>query len=390
MSELCEVLEELVVATSSCPATDVIMVVISGGGSSSATVSGPQPPVLVGEALAVASVDIEAYAILAASADGTSELVTSTNASAVLASSALARDRLFAALDELAASTAAAAGGVVSMDIPNLLVSVGASSSTVIGSSIAGATLTSSALAKSLAMTGASEDVSSSAQASSTVVLLRRATETLVSSAEATDSVETSGSPQVFLLISAGDATSAVMLQQDTTLVLESEAEAGSDVWFKNPARKAWVMNTETGAASWYDNFDFESIAQPPGRVLAVGPDGLYELAGDTDSGERIDAEVTSGFTDFGAQQTKRIDAMYFGYTSSGQLSVTAETYESGHAPATYLLEQRDADAPRNSRVRVGKGLFGRYWRLSIRNVEGVDFEVHDATVDIATSSRRV
>lgn len=390
MSELCEVLEELVVATSSCPATDVIMVVISDGGSSSATISGPQPPVFVDTANAVSVVDVSSYAVLASSGSGSSDAVLTAEHSTSLVSTARARDRLLTALDELVVSTAAAAGEVVSMDIPNLLVSIGNASSSVTGNSTAEATLDGKADGKSSVFTGLYEDVVSSSRAASTVVLLRRATETLVSSAEATDSVEASGSPQVFLLVSAGDATSAVMLQQDTTLVLEAEAEAGADVWFKNPARKAWVMNTETGAASWYDNFDFESIAQPPGRVLAVGPDGLYELAGDTDSGERIDAEVTSGFTDFGAQQTKRIDAMYFGYTSSGQLTVTAETYESGHAPATYLLEQRDADAPRNSRVMVGKGLFGRYWRLSIRNVEGVDFEVHDATVDIATSSRRV
>lgn len=390
MSELCEILEELVEATSSCPATDVVMVVVSDGSSSSGVTLGLQPPTVLDEAYATSVVGVEAYAVAVETAGGLSSIDLSTVGSAVLVSGARARDRLYAAFDTLVASEAAAAGDVVSMEIPNLLVSVGAASSSVVAGASSSVTSLSSADASSSVYTGMLESVVSAASAVSTVTLLRRASELAVSSAHATAEADISGAPQVFLLVSTGEATSVTLLQQDTTLVLESEAEAGADVWFKNPARKAWVMNTETGAASWYDNFDFESIAQPPGRVLAVGPDGLYELAGDTDSGERIDAEVTSGFTDFGAQQTKRIDAMYFGYTSSGQLSVTAETYESGHAPATYLLEQRDADAPRNSRVMVGKGLFGRYWRLSIRNVEGVDFEVHDATVDIATSSRRV
>ena len=181
-----------------------------------------------------------------------------------------------------------------------------------------------------------------------------------------------------------------VMLQSSNQLLLESTAEVSSDVWYKDPGRVAWLMNTETTAASWYDNFDFESIAQPPGKVLAVGPDGLYELGGPTDSGEQIDAEVVSGFADFGAAQTKRVDNLYFGYTSEGRISVTTETYESGHLPSTYYLEQRDASAPRNSRVTPGKGLWGRYWRMTIRNVNGAEFEVHDATVDIAVSTRRV
>ena len=184
--------------------------------------------------------------------------------------------------------------------------------------------------------------------------------------------------------------TSLVLLQTSATLAITSSADGLSDVWFKDPTSKAWVMNTETTAVGWYDNFSFESIVSWKGRELAVGPDGIHELVGDTDNGVRIDSFVESGFTDFGATQTKRLDNMYFGYTSGGQIAVKAEVYESGHPPSTYLLEARDANAPRNSRVTPGKGLWGRYWRLTISNVDGADFEVHDASVDIAVSTRRI
>ena len=181
-----------------------------------------------------------------------------------------------------------------------------------------------------------------------------------------------------------------MQVQTDVVLSISSSAEATSDVWFKDPTSKAWVMNTETTAMGWYDNFSFESIVSWKGRELAVGPDGIHELAGDTDNGEKIDSLVESGFTDFGVAQTKRLDNMYFGYTSDGQIAVQTEVYESGSPPSTYLLEERDANAPRNSRVTPGKGLWGRYWRLTITNVDGADFEVHDATVDIAVSTRRI
>jgi len=237
---------------------------------------------------------------------------------------------------------------------------------------------------------GLLETAAEGANASSMVVLLRRAEESITSTAEGTDGVVATAESQTFLLLSSGEAASMVMLQSSNQLLLESAAEVSSDVWYKNPDCVAWLMNTETTAASWYDNFDFESIAQPPDKVLAVGPDGLYELSGPTDSGEQIDAEVVSGFSDFGVAQTKRVDNMYFGYTSEGHILVTAEAYDSGHPPSTYFLEQRNTTAPRNSRVTPGKGLWGRYWRMTIRNVDGADFEVHDATVDIAVSSRRV
>ena len=93
---------------------------------------------------------------------------------------------------------------------------------------------------------------------------------------------------------------------------------------------------------------------------------------------------------DLGTAEVKRVDNIYFGYTSPGQLAVTVETKDSGHSPAKYLLEKRAATAPRNSRVTPGKGMWGRYWRFTVQNVDGAAFEVHDATVDIAVSPRRI
>ncbi|GIV03847.1 MAG: hypothetical protein KatS3mg015_2677 [Fimbriimonadales bacterium] len=388
--EPCEIVEELVVATSSCPATDVIMVQTSVGNGSSTAMPGVTQPTITDTAGATSQVTIDAYAMMINVAHASSDVSPTLVVTSLLSDAARGRSSLIAAFNEMAESVANAEDEIAALDVPQLLLSAAQATSSLTANTVAVFQANEAAKATSSVALGLLETAAEGANASSMVVLLRRVEESVVSNADGTDEVVASSEPQVFLLLSSGEAASMVLLQSSSQLLLESTAEVSSDVWYKDPGRVAWLMNTETTAVSWYDNFDFESIAQPPGKVLAVGPDGLYELTGDTDSGERIDAEVVSGFTDFGVAQTKRVDNLYFGYTSDGRISVTTETYESGHPPFTYFLEQRAANAPRNSRVTPGKGLWGRYWRMTIRNVDGADFEVHDAAVDIAVSTRRV
>lgn len=390
MSEYCEIVEELVVATSSCPATDVVMVQSSAGNGTSNTLPGITQPIITESGDATSQVSIDAYAIMINMAEAHSDVSPSLVVTSLISGAAQGKSSLIAAFNEMAESVANAEDEIAAMDVPQLLLSAAQATSSLAANTVAVFQADEGAKATSSVALGLLETAAAGADASSMVVLLRRVEESVTSTAEGTDDVVTTTEPQAFLLLSSGEAASMVRLQSSSQLLLESTAEVSSDVWYKDPGRVAWVMNTETTAVSWYNNFDFESIAQPPGKVLAVGPDGLYELCGSTDSGEQIDAEVVSGFSDFGIAQTKRVDNLYFGYTSEGRISVTTETYESGHPPFTYYLEQRAASAPRNSRVTPGKGLWGRYWRMTIRNVDGADFEVHDAAVDIAVSTRKV
>lgn len=234
------------------------------------------------------------------------------------------------------------------------------------------------------------EAVATASAADSTPVLLRVAGAFITESAAGAATAEVSAVPQGNLLVAAGISSSSLDSRTDSYPILQNSLYAADGVTYNDPEARAWVMNTETTAVSWYSNFQFESVAQAGDRTFAAGPNGLYELTGSTDEGELIEAEVITGLVDFKIAQTKRVDAFYFGYTSEGQLSLTVETPESGVPAATYSLEQRDASAPRNSRVVPGKGLFGRYWRVTLRNVGGVDFEIHDATIDVAVSTRRV
>lgn len=391
MTEYCEIVEDFVAATSSV-LTEVVILQAGSGQASSAVVLGIAQQPQVSSANATSEAYGEGCARLISSVNATSTALASVTAHALAVSTARVRGYTFTAFNELAVSGAVASSSIISMEAPALLLvsSAVAGSAMVVNATVTVSVLVGSADAQSTMLGVFEEELESSAEGTSSVVLQRMVDMLATSLASADDDALPSATPNALLLVGTASTASAVVHQLESNLLLISTAEVSSDVWYKDPSRKAWLMNTETTATSWYDNFDFESIASVNGKTLAVGPDGLYELVGDTDNGESIDAEIISGFTDFGVGQTKRVDSIYFGYTSDGTVKATVETYGSGHSPSTYLMETRAADAPRNSRIIPGKGLWGRYWRMTIRNVDGADFEVHDATVDIAMSTRRV
>lgn len=187
---------------------------------------------------------------------------------------------------------------------------------------------------------------------------------------------------------SVGVADAEYWLETETDIVTTSMAHATSHYFIKNPGAVAWVMNTETAAPSWYSNWQFVDMVQLADRVLAVGPEGLVEMGADSDAGNEIDAELEYGFTDFGAEQKKRIDAFWFGYTSSDVVEVEVETIDGpGYS---YRMQARDADSPRNNRVRPAKGLNARYWRIKVRNTDGADVAVDSISADVVPSARRL
>ena len=393
MSELCEICEGLAVATSSCPAVDVIMVRGEAANASSSVVPATQPEgVLTGSSEATDTVVVDAYAVLLNSAHAASTVSHTMVVTELLQNSARGVSSLIQGLNQMAESVAQATDEILTADASHLLVSAAQALSSTAGSgTISNIFLEAEGQGASFASLGLSEAVVSSATATGLVAVLQRRVDVEAASAGgAASTVYPTVRPDTYLLLSTADGTSLIQVQTDATLFVTASAETSSDVWYQDPSAKAWVMNTETTAMGWYDNFSFESVVSWQGRELAVGPEGIYELTGDTDNGQFIDAFVESGFTDFGVAQTKRLDNMYFGYTSDGKVAVQTEVYESGSPPYTYLLEERDASAPRNTRMTPGKGLWGRYWRLTITNVGGSDFEVHDATVDIAVSTRRI
>jgi len=387
--EPCEIVEALAVATSECPATDIILVLPTWAQGVSAVVLGMtlQP---TGVAAATSSALDSSFAMVVETVAAESEVEYDAVAGVVLTSTARARDRTLALIPQLVVDEADAADTIPLMDVPVLLVNAASAVSTALPTTQSQLLFADRGRATDRVWLGMQESVEAAGDASSDVVLLRNVDVLVLESGVVVSEVWPSAEPQLVVEASLAHAVSSATPQLLSYAMLHDDASAEAEAVFKNPANVAWVLNTESTGVSWYANFDFESIAQTPDKVLAVGPDGLYELAGSTDAGDVIDAAIVRGFDDFGMPQTKRVDALYFGYTSSGQLSVVAEVLESGHPPSEFLLEPRPADAPRNSRIMLGKGLWGRYWRMTIRNVDGADFTVRDVAADVAVSPRRL
>lgn len=152
----------------------------------------------------------------------------------------------------------------------------------------------------------------------------------------------------------------------------------------------AWVLNSQSLAHSYYDGFvDFNSAVQLGKHIYMLSPSGLYELGGDSDDGKIIEAEVVTGQMDFGTIDRKRVEQFDLGYTAAGDLQAVVSC--EGFAPSEpQTLEAREMRTAHTSRIRVGKGMVGRYWKLELKNREGAGFELFNIQTKVALSTRRM
>lgn len=192
------------------------------------------------------------------------------------------------------------------------------------------------------------------------------------------------------LLVSLATLRSSADTILNGSLTADSRALWSDRALMRDPSTQHLVLGTESTAVSTWTGCDFESLAQVGEDVLATGPDGLYILDADDDDGTPIDARVDFASVGFGISQTKRIDNLYIGYSAEGRLRLSLSVQESGGVPAVFPLERRPAGTPRATRVTPGKGMVGRYWRMSLQNEGGAAFWINDAEVDLAVSTRRV
>lgn len=389
MTDVCEIVESMAVATSSCPVVSVAAMVYEAGAAASSVALGLTLGAL-STAAGTSSVVPDHYALLASSASATSAVSTATVLTTVEESSAEARSSMVVSMPFVLASTGAA-GSSVAIDIPApTLTSVGIATSSASPSLVVARTLSSTAVASSQMTVYPTESVSSFAAGTSSVAHVLVATTTVTSTAAASATPFVSLVPNLEVLEAIGVATSSVSARTDWTVVAENESVASSSVSYKDPGRIAWVMNTESTAMSWYSNFDVESIAQVSGTTFAVGPEGVFELTGDTDIGESIDAIVRTDFRDYGSANTKRLETIYIGYVSVDTLAALLRVKDSGHPASYFSMEARDASAPRTSRITPAKGLWGRYWQVELQNVNGGAFTVYDMSAVFATSQRKL
>lgn len=176
--------------------------------------------------------------------------------------------------------------------------------------------------------------------------------------------------------------------------LIEDSLQFGMTLYTGQDTFTAWVMTPETRAMRSYENYPFNSYAALGGKLYGAKSDGIYLLEGSTDAGQAIYSTVRSGLLDFGSRQLKRMDRAYIGYTSQGDvcLRVVTTSPEGNKQEYTYkMVRTPAANAPRESRVLIGKGLQSVYWQFEIDNkTDGSNFELHDMVMLPVTLSRRV
>lgn len=140
-----------------------------------------------------------------------------------------------------------------------------------------------------------------------------------------------------------------------------------------------WCLNLESMAATQYSGWSFTSSSN--GYGTAAG--GIYALEG-TGS---VDAHVSLGKENFGAENLKRMPTCYLG-VSSDEPMVLQVTTPGGDS---YEYEARNCDTSLViQRVDVGKGLRENWFDLSIYNTNGSDFTLATVSFAPVTSGRRI
>lgn len=169
-------------------------------------------------------------------------------------------------------------------------------------------------------------------------------------------------------------------------------AEISPVFWFDAPLEcpgafmDAWAVNLDNGASTEYRSYPFETVANIGGRYFGAAFEGLYELAGDTDAGAPIEAKFDIGRKDFGDHQLKRVENVYLGITSKGQMFVKVSA-----EGASYTYPMREfGEHIQTQRVTVGKGMRANYFGFEIGNTAGCDFEITSLNMMVAESARRI
>ena len=112
-------------------------------------------------------------------------------------------------------------------------------------------------------------------------------------------------------------------------------------------------------------------------------------LEGDTDNTTQIDSKIKTGPMDFGRKQTKWIRDVWMTYRTDGHMEFVFSTDED-----TTTEVQRDtvtiSEILQEEKIKVPRGLKGRYWTVELKNLLGADFDIDnwEVMVDITGKVR--
>ena len=145
------------------------------------------------------------------------------------------------------------------------------------------------------------------------------------------------------------------------------------------------VTNTVTNSVTVFENYPFNSLASFQGKYLGASDAGLFVLD-DANSVESIEATLTTGELHFGSEMQKRCSDFYIGMRSKGDITLIVTTDEDEQG--TYVIQPLGVETLKQRRVKIGKGLKGKYWTFEL--VCSDDFDYDSMNIAAVQTSRRL
>lgn len=193
---------------------------------------------------------------------------------------------------------------------------------------------------------------------------------------------------EVIIALDASLVDTLVVLDEaDATSVLYALISAGIGVSDDAAATRATLLqyatNLVTGAVSRYDGFDFQGFCSVGLDTYGWKADGLYKIGAETDDGALISALVDFAANDFDTAQRKRMDAVFFGLSTDGEM-LAKVTDDNGDA-VTYRVMPRGSEA----RANMQRGDSSRYWRVQLQIIDATYAELDNVEWVVGATGRR-
>ena len=191
-------------------------------------------------------------------------------------------------------------------------------------------------------------------------------------------------------------ASETLAIGDDPAATLDLYARLSEEVLFYTTLRLGddeyvgWVLNE--GAPSEYQHYPFNGMTAALGSYYGTASDGLYELVGEDDDGEPIDAFLRTAFMDFGTGKAKRLPEVYIAFAGGDKLvlKVTIKDDNGGQQTHIYTQAVRPGTVIHNDRIKIGRGLKACMWQFELANTDGDALELDSLKFHPLTLDRRL
>lgn len=145
------------------------------------------------------------------------------------------------------------------------------------------------------------------------------------------------------------------------------------------------VINLRNNAVTEYESTQYNSIIEWGGNYYGANDNGVYQITGDTDAGEDIDAYVKTGVVDHGSGRIKRPSDVYLSGKSDDK--VVFSVIVDDDTQYDYEVSMKNTHDVRKG--KLGRGIRSRYLQYQLANKNGADFDLDKAEIILTPVDRR-